>query len=147
IPGYSRFNRTYSEANFDLIANMDKNLSQDINFKALLGTNIRKQHTQSIDASTNGGLTVAGIYALNNSANPVNPPAEFDGKREVDGVFAGATFTWRDMITLDGTIRRDASSTLPEGNNVYYYPSISAGYVFSKSLDNADWLSYGKLRA
>jgi|GraSoiStandDraft_4_1057263.scaffolds.fasta_scaffold00166_19 TonB-linked SusC/RagA family outer membrane protein len=147
IPGYSRFNRTYSEANFDLIANMDKNLSQDINFKALLGTNIRKQHTQSIDASTNGGLTVAGIYALNNSANPVNPPSEFDGKREVDGVFAGATFTWRDMVTLDATVRRDASSTLPEGSNVYYYPSVSGGFTFSKLLPAVNWLTYAKVRA
>jgi len=65
----------------------------------------------------------------------------------VDGVFAGATFTWRDMVTLDGTIRRDASSTLPSGNNVYYYPSVSAGFVFSKLLPSATWLSYGKLRA
>jgi TonB dependent receptor-like, beta-barrel len=147
IPGYSRFNRSYTETNFDLIANLDKNLSRDVNFKALLGTNIRKQHTQSIAASTNGGLTVAGIYALNNSANPVNPPTEFDGRREVDGFFAGATFTWRDMVTLDATVRRDASSTLPEGNNVYYYPSVSGGFTFSKLLPTINWLSYAKLRA
>ena len=147
IPSYSRFNRSYRELNYDLMANVDKDLSSDVNFKALIGTNIRKQHISSIDAATNGGLTVAKIYSLNNSANPVNPPTEFDGRREVDGVFAGATFTWKDMFTLDGTIRRDASSTLPEGNNVYYYPSVSAGYVFSKSLANVNWLSYGKLRA
>ena len=147
IPEYSRFNRSYRETNYDLLLNMDKNLSANVNFKALLGTNIRKQHTRSIDASTNGGLTVAGIYALNNSANPVNPPAEFDGRREVDGVFAGATVTLRDMITLDATIRRDVSSTLPKDNNVYYYPSVSGGFVFSKLLPAATWLSYGKIRA
>ncbi len=147
IPSYSRFNRSYSETNYDLMANLDKDLSDKINFKALLGTNIRKQHIQSIDAATNGGLTVAKIYSLNNSANPVIPPTEFDGRREVDGVFAGATFSWNDMFTIDGTIRRDASSTLPEGNNVYYYPSVSAGYVFSKSLQDVNWLSYAKLRA
>ena len=45
---YSRFNRTYRETNFDLFANVDKNLTSDINFKALLGTNLRKQRTQSI---------------------------------------------------------------------------------------------------
>jgi outer membrane receptor protein involved in Fe transport len=51
------------------------------------------------------------------------------------------------MITLDGTIRRDESSTLPKGNNVYYYPSASLGFVFSKLLPSATWLSFGKLRA
>ncbi|MEP6596285.1 MAG: SusC/RagA family TonB-linked outer membrane protein [Ginsengibacter sp.] len=148
IPGYSRFNRSYRERNFDLLLTMDKDFSKDINFKALVGTNIRKQHIQYIYASTNGGLTIAGLYALSNSLSPVNAPIEFDGKREVDGVFAGATFTWRDMITFDATIRRDASSTLPLNNNTYYYPSVSGGFVFSKLLPSAStWLSYGKLRA
>ncbi len=146
IPSYRRVNRSYTEINYDLLANLDKDLSQDFNFKALLGLNIRNQHTKSIDASTNGGLTIPGIYSLNNSANPLNAPTEFDGERQVDGVFAGATLTWRDMLTLDGTIRRDKSSTLPEGNNVYYYPSGSLGFTFSKLLPEVSWLSYGKAR-
>ena len=144
---YQRFNRAYRETNFDLLGTVDKDLSDNLNFKALLGTNIRRQHTSSIYASTNGGLIVERIYSLSNSANPINAPTEFDGTREVDGVFAGATFSYQDMLTLDGTIRRDQSSTLPKGNNVYYYPSVSAGFVFSKLLPSASWLTYGKLRA
>jgi TonB-linked SusC/RagA family outer membrane protein len=146
ISSYQRFNRSYSETNFDLLANLNKDLSTDINFQALMGINIRKQHTRSIAASTNGGLTIPGIYSLSNSANPINAPTEFDGRRRVDGVFAGATFTWRELVTLDATIRRDASSTLPDGNNVYYYPSIAGGFTFSKLLPAANWLTYGKLR-
>jgi hypothetical protein len=64
----------------------------------------------------------------------------------VEGVFAGGTFTYQNTYTLDATIRRDRSSTLPEKNNVFYYPSVSAGFVFSQLL-KAPWLSYGKLRA
>lgn len=144
---YSRFNRAYRETNYDLLANLDKDLSADINFKALLGLNLRRQHTESIRAITNGGLIIPKWYALANSLNTPNAPVESDGTREVQGVFAGATFTWREMITLDATIRRDKSSTLPEDNNVYYYPSVSAGFTFSKLLPSATWLSYGKLRA
>ncbi len=146
IPSYSRFDRTYRETNFDLIANFDKDISTNVNLKALIGANIRKQHTVSSRAETNGGLAIPRIYALSNSANPINAPVEFDGKREVDGYFAGATFSWKDMVTLDATIRRDKSSTLPKDNNVYYYPSVSLGWVFSKLLPAADWLTYGKIR-
>jgi len=146
ISSYRRVNRSYTELNYDLLANVDKDLSPDFNFKALLGLNIRNQHTKSIDAATNGGLTIPGIYSLNNSANPLNAPTEFDGERQVNGVFAGATISWRDMLTLDGTIRRDESSTLPDGNNVYYYPSGALGFTFSKLLPSANWLSYGKVR-
>ena len=147
VSEYERFNRSYQETNFDLIANTDHNISNDLNFKALLGTNLRRQHTQSIRASTNGGLIVPRIYGLSNSLNSLDAPVEFDGTREVQGFFAGSTLSWKEMLTLDATIRRDQSSTLPKGNNIYYYPSVSGGFVFSKLLPNAGWLSYGKLLA
>ncbi|RYY55437.1 MAG: SusC/RagA family TonB-linked outer membrane protein [Chitinophagaceae bacterium] len=144
---YSRFNRAYRETNFDLLATVDKNFGTDINFKALAGVNIRKQNISTIRASTNGGLIVPGIYALANSLNTPNAPVEVESPREINGVFAGATITWREMLTLDATIRRDQSSTLPKDNNAYYYPSVSGGFVFSKLLPSATWLTYGKLRA
>jgi TonB-linked SusC/RagA family outer membrane protein len=144
---YSRFNRSYRETNYDLLLTFNKELSKDFDLKGLLGTNIRRQHTSTIRAITNGGLIVPRVYALSNSLNTPNAPVEFEGTREVDGVFAGATLSWKDMLTLDGTIRRDASSTLPKDSNVYYYPSVSAGFVFSKLLTSATWLSYGKFRA
>ncbi len=144
---YSRYNNAFRETNFDLIANMDKDITSDINFKALLGGTLNKRHNESIRAVTNGGLIVPRVYALSNSLNTPNAPVEFDGRREVHSLYAGATFSWREMITLDGTIRRDQSSTLPKDNNTYYYPSVSAGFTFSKLLPTATWLSYGKLRA
>ena len=147
VSEYERFNRTYRETGFNLIANMDRNISEELNFKALLGTALRRQHTESIRAATNGGLIVPRIYGLSNSLNAINPPDEFDGIREVHGIFAGTTLSWKEMLTLDATIRRDVSSTLPEDNNEYYYPSISGGFVFSKLLPNTPWLSYGKLTA
>lgn len=147
VPYYSRFNRTFRETNYDLQANFDRDVSTDLNLKALLGTNIRRERTESINASTNGGLNIARVYALTNSRFPLNAPDEFQGRREVQGFFGGATLTWRDMVTLDATLRRDKSSTLPEGNNTYYYPSISTGFTFSKLLPTATWLSYAKLRA
>ncbi len=147
VPYYSRNNKSFNETNYDLLANINKDLSSQFNFKALLGTNIRKQHTETVSSITNGGLIVAGIYSLSNSASAPNAPLEFDGRKEVDGVFAGTTLTYKNMLALDGTIRRDASSTLPKGNNVYYYPSVSLGFTFSELMKTSDWLSYGKLRA
>jgi TonB-dependent SusC/RagA subfamily outer membrane receptor len=61
---YTRFNRSYRETNYDLLLNMDKDLSTDVNFKALLGANIRRQRTESIRAATNGGLIVEILYQI-----------------------------------------------------------------------------------
>jgi TonB-linked SusC/RagA family outer membrane protein len=146
IGSYSRFNQTFREYNYDLIANFDKNLSDKLNLKALIGGNLRQNNVNSIFASTNGGLIIPGLYALSNSANPINAPTEVDQRVEVGGVFAGATVSYNQLLVLDLTARTDQSSTLPEGNNQYFYPSISGGFIFSKLLPNVTWLNQGKLR-
>ncbi|MGZ8557768.1 MAG: SusC/RagA family TonB-linked outer membrane protein [Chitinophagaceae bacterium] len=144
---YTRTNRNVSGTNFDLLMNMEKELTKDITLRGLLGTNVRKERRELIVASTNGGLVANRIYSLSNSLNPINAPVEIDQRREVWGNFAGATISWKDMITVDGTIRNDQSSTLPKGANSYWYPSASLGWVFSKLIPSTTWLSYGKFRA
>lgn len=144
---YSRDNLTGRENNYDLMLTAERSLSSDLNFRALLGTNVRDQRTRQLSAATNGGLIFEGIYSLSNSVNPLGRPAEADIRRQVWGNFGGVTFDYKQMLTLDATIRNDKSSTLPKGNNSYWYPSVSLGYTFSKSLNNVNWLSFGKIRA
>ncbi|WP_131539926.1 SusC/RagA family TonB-linked outer membrane protein [Pedobacter nototheniae] len=148
-PGaYSRTNRSFQETNFDLIANFDKNLTTDINLKALVGTNIRNTTLNSIYVTTNGGLIVPDLYAISNSVGTLTSPVEYYKPTEVDGIFGGATLTYKDYITLDGTFRRDKSSTLPTAYNAYNYYSVAGSWLFSKQLEKEfAWLSSGKLRA
>lgn len=146
IASYSRFNLTFREYNYDFIANFDKDVSDNLNVKALVGANLRQNRQNSVFASTNGGLVVPKLYSLANSLNPIQPPVETDQRVEVGGVFAGFTLTWKDMLILDVTGRNDQSSTLPADNNSFFYPSFSGGFVFSELLKDWSWLSFGKLR-
>lgn len=144
---YSRFNRNFQELNYDLMGNVDRDLNEDFNLKGLLGINMRRTTINSVFASTNGGLVVPGLYSIANSLNPVSSPTEVYAPTAVDGYFAGLTLTYQDFVSLDGTFRRDRSSTLPEGNNAYNYYSVSGSWLFSHHLQNVPWLSHGKLRA
>lgn len=144
---YGRYNRSFRESNYDLLGTFNKNLTTDINLKALAGINLRRTIVSSIFASTNGGLVVPGLYSLSNSKDPISAPSESYQPTEVDGYFAGVTLGYQDYLFLDGTIRRDISSLLPDGNNAYNYYSASIGWVFSKNIKNLPWLTYGKLRA
>ena len=146
VPFYSKNTSSYRETNFDFLGTFDKNLSNNFNFKALVGANLRKDNTNTTFSSTNGGLVTPGFYALSNSVNPIKAPVEAVLEKEIGGVFAGATLTYKEMLTLDGTIRRDQSSTLPKGNNSYTYPAVSASWAFVKLLQDLTWLSSGKLR-
>ncbi len=145
---YSRYNRAFREYNYDLLINFNKDLGESFSLQGLLGSNIRKTEIESIYAETNGGLVVPRLYSISNSLNQIEAPAENYSQLEVDGFFASVTLGYKDFLFLDATGRRDQSSSLPDGNNVYYYPSISGSFVFSKLLGTGlPWMSYGKLRA
>lgn len=146
ISEYSRFNRTASEANYDLLVNFNKNISEDITFKGLIGSNLRRNYLSSIFAETNGGLAITDFYALSSSVNLINPPVEKLERIAVDGLFASVNLGYKELIFLDGSIRRDQSTTLPTENNSYWYPSVAGSFVFSNLLKDFSWLSYGKAR-
>jgi len=97
-------------------------------------------------STTSGGLVVPGLYSIANSKGTVPAPVEAYQPKAVDGYFAGATLGYREFLTLDATIRRDRSSTLPEDKNAYNYYAVSGSWVFSHHLTNTPWLSSGKLR-
>lgn len=146
VSSYNRTDRSFRETNYDLMANFDKNLNEDFNLKALVGTNIRKSLLNSTYATTNGGLFVPGLYSIANSVGAVAAPIEIYQPKEVDGIFGNATISYKETLTLEGSIRRDRSSTLPEANNAYNYYSIAGSWLFSKQL-KVDWISSAKIRA
>lgn len=146
VASYSRTNGTFTETNYDLLMNFNKNISEDFSFKGLLGANLRRSKLTNINAKTNGGLVVPNLYALSNSVSPIEAPVELYERRAVDGFFASTTFGYKDLVFLDATIRRDQSTTLPTDKNVFWYPSVAGSFVFSNLLKDQTWLSYGKLR-
>jgi TonB-linked SusC/RagA family outer membrane protein len=144
---YSSQVSSFSETNYNGILNFNKNFGEDFNVKVLFGGNIQRDEIPSTFSSTNGGLVIPSFWSISNSVKTPSAPTETFYRKEINSLFGGLTLSWRDMITLDGTIRRDQSSTLPSANNTYYYPSISGNFIFSKLLPNVDWLSYGKFFA
>ena len=147
IPSYSRFDRRYNETNYDFLATANKEMSDDFDLSALAGINLRRNTISSVYSSTSGGLVVPRLYAISNSVGTIPAPIETYQPKAVDGYFAGATLTYQDYLTLDGTFRRDISSTLPEDANAYNYYAVSASWLFSHHLEHLEWINFGKLRA
>ncbi|MCB0823512.1 MAG: SusC/RagA family TonB-linked outer membrane protein [Bacteroidales bacterium] len=143
--GYSRFTRNFYENNMDLMLRFNKNLSENFNLNALIGTNIRRSQVDGVFASTDGGLIVPGLYSLGNSVNPMLAPVETLEKRGINGIYGSASLGYKDFLFLDATVRRDVSSTLPDGDNSYVYPSVSGSFLFSNVVD-ADFMDLGKVR-
>lgn len=143
--GYSRYTKNFLETNMDFMANFKKNITENLNINGLLGVNFRRQKSDRVYESTNGGLSIPDVYALSNSLSQMMPPEERYSRLGSNGYFGSVSLGYKNMLYLDGTYRIDQSSTLPANSWTYTYPSISGSFLFSE-LVKTNWLQLGKLR-
>lgn len=141
---YSQDLYRVNETNADLIARAEKNLGDNWSFSVFVGGNRRWSSIQRDFGATVGGLSVPGIYRVQNSRERPRVSNTLT-ERQIESVFGGLSLGWGSQIYLDLTGRQDWSSTLPDGENGYFYPSASASWVFSEMF-KLPALSFGKLR-
>jgi len=145
---YQKTLGSYSETNYDLMVNFKKNIGEDLSISGVAGVNRRDIVNERTTIQTNTGLVVPNLYSLSNTINAIssNDVGETYQTIQVNGVYASASFGYKGMLFVDLTGRNDWSSTLPTGNNSYFYPSVSTSFVFSELLKDQNILSFGKFR-
>ncbi|UCC73620.1 MAG: SusC/RagA family TonB-linked outer membrane protein [Gemmatimonadota bacterium] len=140
-----------AETNWDLILTGTRQLTSDLNLDVTLGGNVRKNKYEGsgvvVSRLTRLSPGTTPIYSIDNAA--VTPiPWDLVSEREVRSLYGAVTLGYRGWLTLDLTGRNDWSSTLPEDNNSYFYPSVSTSFLFGEALNlRSNWFSSGKLRA
>jgi TonB-linked SusC/RagA family outer membrane protein len=131
------------EMNYEFIADYKKGFGL-LSFNAIAGGNIMKYDYSSLYQQTVGGLITPGFYSVAASVDRPTVTSTVT-RKEIRSVFAMVSAGYKDIWFLDASIRNDYSSALPEDNNSYYYPSVSASLVFSE-LINWTPMTLGKLR-
>lgn len=129
--------------NNDLLLTTSHQLTKDIGLKVILGHNVNEVSYRREQADAQG-LTVDSLYTFANASAVSTNNAT--NKRRLVGVYGDVGLSYKDYLFLNITGRNDWSSTLPKGNNSYFYPSVSSSFVFSELLPKLSWLNYGKLR-
>lgn len=142
---YARTTINHREMNYQLIASADKDLSSKLNLDVSVGGNIM-QLRDGINTANYAGLIVAGLYTLTNNIGRINYGESVFQKR-INSLFGNVTLGYDNTVYLDISGRNDWSSTLPKGNNSYFYPATSLSVIFSNWLSSLNWLSFGKVRA
>ncbi len=133
------------ENNFELLGSYTTTLSDDLSLDVQAGGNLRQDEYSSVRSKSSGGLSVPGIYTVETS---IDRPSrtDYQSQKEIQSVYGRVGLGWRAMLYVDVTGRNDWSSALEQGNNSYFYPSVSGSFVFSELLDNS-FISFGKIRA
>lgn len=135
--------RGYS-INNDLIVFLNYTL-KDFAFEGFAGGAIYFDQDEGIEAKTQGGLSVPAFYSLKASLNPASV-ASNTYKKQVNSLYGRLGISWKNMAFIEGTLRNDWVSTLPESTRSYIYPSLSGSFIVSEILPESNWLSLWKLR-
>lgn len=142
---YEEIDRTWYETNTDFLLSAKKDIGTEFKLGASLGGNLMRQ-VYSRNTLEAPELEIPGVYNLDNSKVAIEAET-FDQQKEIHSLYGSVDLSFRDYLFLTLTGRNDWSSTLPENNNSYFYPSVALSADVSSMLGlQSETLSYAKIR-
>lgn len=134
------------DINADVLLSVNKELSSHFTVNGAVGSSILYQErSQTIIDSRN--FKAPGVYDVSNAQDI--RPWDYLSKKEMQSVYFTGQLAWNNYLFLDVSGRNDWSSALGVENYSFFYPSVSASFVFSDAFQflPKNILSFGKLRA
>lgn len=140
----------YNQANVtttNLFATLKKSFGK-FNTRLILGNAI-SENEQTILSTQGSKFLEQNFLSINNTDPTTQRSQERIIRKKVVGFYGEAVFDYDNILFLTLTGRKDWSSTLPEGDNDFFYPSVGTSFVFSEigGLKDSKVLTLGKLRA
>ena len=130
----------YVEFDSNLNLNYNKTISEDFNISALVGFNANQRKNSTLQTSITN-LDIPNYYEISNTS--IKPTVIQNNLfRKSFGVYGSFEAAYQNRLFLTLTGRNDWTSTLPIGNNSYFYPSVSISGIV---VENSDY--FLKLRA
>lgn len=146
----SRGNFTVADYNyFDITTDVglryEKQITDNFNVSGEVAySNFFRQSNQG--STQTDGLNIPGFYNLANNAGSSFIASNREEKNTIQSAYAFVDLEFYRAFYLSLTGRNDKVSTLPEGNNSFFYPSISGSMVLSSLFQMPNWFSFAKLR-
>lgn len=142
---YREDKRSLFENNTELLLKFNKKFGDNFDVKTLVGGNLRTFKYNSSYTLTDY-LNTPGVYTFSNSLRPVKA-FSYLADMEVQSAYYSADFSYKNFLTLSVTGRLDHLSTLPKGNNTFFYPSFGLSTIVSDYIKFPELISMVKLRA
>ena len=139
VSSYNHF-----DLNSDLLAYMNWNLDEKTALYANFGWNLQQRKSNYVWGQATG-LSIPDFYNLSNSANVLTGESTFE--KRMMGVFFDVGVSYNSTLYLNVTGRNDWSTTLPEGANSFFYPSVNGSIILSELpfLKDNEILPYFKI--
>ncbi len=135
----------FTEIQSTIVASFTPKIGNDLTLDFKVGNDINDRRSRR-QADIGSNFIVPNVFSLTNTSTKTFA-ADSRSKRRIVGIFADASFGYKNFAFINVSGRNDFTSTLPFENASYFYPGFSASLVFSDALKiKNDWFDYGKVR-
>lgn len=137
---------TSNDYNLDVIWNHNFNISEIYKIKLALGANWFQSSGSSLFTQGDGFVIPYFYHMSNTQSQTVRQSAS---RLRRNAIYGDLSFNYRDYLYVNGTLRNEASTTLPEENNTFMFGSANISFVFTDAFKETfknSVLSMGKLR-
>lgn len=146
---YSLQNLTFQEYNADILASYTKKVADwDVSVSA--GGNIMNRKSADSFVGSGGdrrnGLVIPGLYTVGNIPLSNIQVSSSTAEKAIYSLYGLASIGFKNTLYLDITGRNDWSSTLPEVNRSYFYPSASISWLANNTFNLPEAVSLLKIR-
>ena len=122
----------------------DRSLGKDLSFSGFVGNAILDQKSTT-DGAEGVNFLDPNFVSINNTLTKSD--RTIVSQRRLVSAFGQATLDYKHLLYVTGTGRNDWTSTIPVGQNSFFYPSISSSFIFSDAFPSLQKYMTGKLRA
>ncbi|WP_353124829.1 SusC/RagA family TonB-linked outer membrane protein [Parapedobacter pyrenivorans] len=144
---YGLINLHRQEQNIDFLATYKQGFNWvDLSVSAGGNTRYVRNRDVSNASKDNSGLIVPGLYTLSNIGPSGLNYGSYLAEKSVNSVYGVLNVGFNNMVYLDVTARNDWSSTLPESNRSYFYPSASLSVLLDEVFNLPQQVNLFKLR-
>ena len=142
---YREDKRSLFENNTDVLLKYNQKFNNAFDVKIWAGGNIRSFKYNSSYTLTDY-LNTPGVYTFSNSLRAIKA-FSYLADMEVQSGYYSADLSYKGLVTFSTTGRVDKLSTLPKGNNTFFYPSFGLSTVVSDYVNFPEAISMLKFRA
>ncbi len=133
------------EDNLDVLLSANGKLTSDFSGSLSLGANHLNKEQEVVEVRGQN-MGVPDLYHIDYAS--IVYPRNYYEPKQINSVFFTGQLGYRDFLFLDVTGRNDWSSTLGLENQSFFYPSVSASYIFTENFEvDPGILTFGKIRA
>ncbi len=145
--GYSQDSYNYGILYGDVLLTYERQITKDIEIAATAGYTARREKGMTTSVGTNGGLGVENKFDLSASYNTPYNSGGSQNYFSTDAFLGILNLNYKSYAFLEGTVRRDRTSTMNPSKNTFVYPSVNGSLILSELFAMPKVIDYAKLRA